>query len=333
MDEKSMDYNTVQQFKEILRKNKARKCYLADNSCSTKIADCHSIQNNKILKRISENGMVVCFTPDLEAEDIVDIFQNRGRKIASIFNGFCGKHDEEIFRDIDQNDYQIGNARQDFLFALRALTKELWNKETVVEIFKSLKSKNLIPDQLDNFFQQQKREFEEGIKGLKEYLDRFLAWNKTRNYENIKSFCFTFPDEYLFAVSSFFTPYYDFNGNIINDFSKQEEPKAISLTIFPQEGRTYVLFSYLSANTAIFKDFENYILELNNQNQKKVLNNLTVAYTDNFVISPKIWDSFSDKGKKDFASVFFNTAGSFPNDKNFLLANPSLDLFQTPRTA
>lgn len=68
-----------------------------DSQGKIKISGAHSIQNNGILSRIAENGHVMGYSLDKVGFD----GKEYGKNIASIFFGFCNKHDS-IFYPIDR---------------------------------------------------------------------------------------------------------------------------------------------------------------------------------------------------------------------------------------
>lgn len=59
--------NFLQSYKKIMKQSHIKQCLYPDHTkCSEKIIGAHSIQNNKILKKIAENGQVYmpCPKPD-----------------------------------------------------------------------------------------------------------------------------------------------------------------------------------------------------------------------------------------------------------------------------
>jgi hypothetical protein len=106
-----------------------KECF--KNSGCDNIIKAHSIQENKILKKIAVDGHVVMVANDritmvdgqIDTDNLVKI-ELIGKGKATRFQGFCQEHDREIFKPIELNDYIAGNKEQNFLFAYRTLAKE-----------------------------------------------------------------------------------------------------------------------------------------------------------------------------------------------------------------
>ena len=119
MDDK---YYVQKKVRELMNKSRPSKClHPKREECSEKIIKAHSIQNNRILNFISENGKVISMR---------DKFSPIGRGVATTFSGFCSKHDNQLFVDIEDIPYLTGNMKQNFLFSYRALCYEMIAKET-----------------------------------------------------------------------------------------------------------------------------------------------------------------------------------------------------------
>lgn len=75
--------------------------YPEKQACSEKIIKAHSIQNNKILNKISTKGEV--FMPCPKADNPFKVMTKYGRKEATVFTGFCKYHDKVVFQAIEDN--------------------------------------------------------------------------------------------------------------------------------------------------------------------------------------------------------------------------------------
>lgn len=311
--------------KKSFEESRVKKCYfLDDGKCSEKIIKAHSIQNNRILKKISENGCVI--SPGLDHKNFNIEKQgismlNKGRKITSVFNGFCSYHDETIFHCIENENYDYGNKKQEFLFAFRAFIYELYKKENNVAWLNNLFNDNITTDYFllkeENSIDYAKRcylkIFKEGIYGKK--------------YDGINSFSFVLDKEYMLAVNSAFTPDFDLNGYRINNFSLDvRETKILFLNIFPQENETCIIFSWFKEDEKSFKSFRK-ISNYKKEEKIKILNNIIITYIENFALNPKLWNNFSSQEQENFTTDFMNTIENI-EDKDILFRKPSVNLFR-----
>lgn len=122
--------NLFQTYKAARKSSRIKQCLYPDHSeCSEKIIGAHSIQNNKILKKISDNGEI--YMPCPKADNPFAIPTKYGRKEASVFTGFCGYHDKVVFQAIEDNDFS-GTAEQIFCMYIEPLllniirSRKLW---------------------------------------------------------------------------------------------------------------------------------------------------------------------------------------------------------------
>jgi len=121
-----------------LKSSFIKNCIYHDQSkCSEKIIKAHSIQNNKILSSLSVNGEVVVLQLNAELESLNFKGQEIGKKIATIFSGFCSYHDKTVFQPIEDIDY-INNEEQNFLFAYRTFAYEYHKKLEQINAFRIL---------------------------------------------------------------------------------------------------------------------------------------------------------------------------------------------------
>ena len=94
--------NFLANYKTVRNEARIKQCLYPDSkSCSERIIGAHSIQNNKILKRISSNGIV--YMPCPKAYNPFAVMTKWGRNEASVFTGFCGHHDKIVFQPIEDN--------------------------------------------------------------------------------------------------------------------------------------------------------------------------------------------------------------------------------------
>lgn len=292
MPRKDIEYRKY--ISKIMKKAITSECIYFDSlSCSKKMARSHSIQNNRILNRISIDGDVVIIEPkSLMCESKLTI---TGRKIATTFVGFCQKHDKEIFQSIEDKDYINGDKEQEFLFAYRVFAKELLDKKKAIKLLNNGLNKTSNPDSV-SYLCDVIYENCLGLADLNYYKSKFDNALKYRNYDIIETKTIELSKEYPLAVCSGFAIEYDFDGNRINDLSNKDESlKFLFLTVFPTEGKTHILFSFLKECSDIFDFLDRQLLQLTEKQQIDRMNILITSYCGNLILSKKNWSRMSDK--------------------------------------
>ncbi len=325
------DLESGKTVKDLFKESKAKKCYFShDRKCSAKVIKAHSIQNNRILREISEKGYVVMYGFDFREFNPLGPgiqMMEKGRKIATTFTGFCSHHDQTIFTEIDNKNYAIGNKKQDFLFAFRGLCFELYKKETVKSVFEAAEEKKFIKDKdfVDAFLMGTNK----AIKDLKYYFELFKKGIKSNDYDILETAIITLKGEYLLAVNSLFGLEYDLEGNMVNDLSDlNKRLRVVFLNIFPQNGNTFIILSWLKEDVNNFSDFKKQILSLKKENKKiNLLNNIIFNYTENLTLGPKLWNKFDTKEKQLFNETLGHAIGAII-DKNSLSKKSLFNLFR-----
>ncbi|WP_145591338.1 hypothetical protein [Yersinia rochesterensis] len=120
---------------------------------------------------------------------------------------------------------------------------------------------------------------------------------------------------FLVACCASFIPYFDHDGNRI--ISKQEEQrmarssaasndemKNVMLNVFPESGKTHVIFTFSKGNQSFKASIER-LLKLEDEALKIGLSNIVLNYVENSAYGPKyINDNFSPEQAKHIAEVF-----------------------------
>lgn len=308
-------------WKEIREKTKVSKCLFSQfGGCSEKIIRAHSIQNNKILSKIATNGEVKVFWVEAHSSLIGDL-DTIGRKVATTFSGFCGAHDTKLFSEIENKDYLMNNKKQEFLFAYRALCRELIVKEEQKNIFEYIQKNFYLPN-IEKFL----KGIEIGLSDLQEVKDLLDQSLLKEEFGAIKSIVICLDEECNFSVASAFNLEYDLENNLVNDLSNiAEKGKPLFLTIFPQNDKTYILLSYLKKDADIYKLFRNQVLNLSDKEITEKISWLITLYCENFVYSPEKWKILSDEDKKIFMEIFKESA--FRSHSNYMSSKPPLNFF------
>lgn len=126
---KDMVFHNSNEVIAYVRKNKLKLsfCLHADEHCSGEIIKSNSIQNNKILSKLSVNSHVYSAGFNVNNFGGADL-KRCGKKEATISTCFCLHHDTELFKNIELVDYKY-TSEQNFLYAYRAFSKTYYDKK------------------------------------------------------------------------------------------------------------------------------------------------------------------------------------------------------------
>ncbi len=283
-------------------------CYFI--GCDQPTIRAHSISNKRLLLKLSNDGQVMHF--DKNSSDWGSLTKT-GRNAATTFQGMCGDHDK-IFHPIDNEDYSLGNIEQEYLFAMRAAAKEFSTRSGMVHATQERLETNQDQEfpmddvglkMMDLF----KPGFDLGLEDQKVTRGIFIDTFKNGKYNVIETSVITVDEELPMAVSSTFNMELAYDGTLINDLSPDNysvRMKPCFLTVFPQDGKTYCLVSYLRRDRKAY----NFLGDLNNheESEKKVIiSNLITTYTENFTAEPSYWKSLSKKTAERYREIYGNS--------------------------
>jgi DNA-binding HxlR family transcriptional regulator len=303
----------------LKRKSKYKNCFY--NDCEETPISSHSIQNNKILSELAEDGYVLKIDIEHTYQKSKFILTEKGRNVASTFKGFCGRHDKEIFASIEDYNYNIGNKKQEFLFAYRALAKEYHIKKTVYNMADHLiRLSNEEYREVCNYCDIEEwdknrldNHFKDALIGTGDNLDKLKDYKKMMNinldkerYYKIESDVIKLPIKYSIAASSMFFMEYDNRGNLINNFNRFTNMKPIFFTIFPQGNFTYIIFSYFKTDKNYYDFINPQIISQETNFQKIIVSNILAIYVENFFVSPLLWEYLEEEVKERFLYIFSN---------------------------
>ena len=287
-NEEKKDIEQKKVLKNIIFEGKIKKCLF----CGTEnnIADCHTIQENNYLNRVSDNGLVYTFNHDDKDKKIEFKITAKGKSKFGIFNGFCKEHDKEIFLPIENGKRFIQTKEQLFLFAFRSFC------------YRYHKEKELILS--DEKFEDKDNKYtplpESNIGKIlnilsKNNLNYFIQCLKNKNFDTLETFLIEIPFEAKIVVSNSFIPP-EINVNIkcsscLDPFSKLINFRFfldkdsflpyIYFNVFPEEQKTFLLFSYFKENKDSLNKFINEIKI--NQNNYFWLSNFILNYYGNLI--------------------------------------------------
>lgn len=121
-----------------------KKCFaynLGLGDCDGGIIKSHIVSRGANLSRIAANGHVLQY-----GANVADLIKSGGKlvvkkigvKDASIFNGFCSKHDRELFSCIE-NEAFVGRADQCLAVAFRTMSREVYGKDASAHMRETLR--------------------------------------------------------------------------------------------------------------------------------------------------------------------------------------------------
>jgi len=222
------------------------QCFFS--SCSESAVKSHS-QSKRSLNNISVGGKVIgisrpYFSPP---QYVDDWFKEISIGQASLFKGFCGKHDNEFFKSVD--DFELTSLDKETLakLAFRTFAMEIRRKQQASCVLSTIIRES------EGMFHipEDPRLLCEGIKIFLEkdypyYLNRFETIFDSDNYDDVESAVFLLPRNIGISCSTVINPIDEEIGDI--------QP-LMSFTVLPNSDATTVLFTYFLSDKQAVMNF------------------------------------------------------------------------------
>lgn len=267
-------------------------------SCGNSPIKSHNIQKNKILNNLSDRGHVYVLSDKKTTSDNFDLsFNLVGVGKATIFRCLCSPHDTELFSPIETQRYS-GLKKQEVLYALKSLLYEYWKIHSYSSFFKSKRIQVYAKEtEIDFMFRKNSNELEY----CKKELDIFTNILKVSDYSKINSFKQILDFPVQFSISQSCCIHTDFNGKEIS--SKSNYYPFVHISIFPEENKTIMLFSWLKKDNKYYKCFFEKFRKMSLDEKLDRLNILLPMYCENIILSPRLFESWTEESRIEFNKI------------------------------
>ena len=188
--------------------------------------------------------------------------------------------------------------KQNFLYAYRAFSKYYYDRIVTLSNYRDMfrVSPNFM---LANGGYNRIKGLEKSIEENESIKNSFNVALDQGQFDRIVTITVTLDYEISFATAYMSPLSYDLAGNIVSDvWSLSARMKNIYVSIFPENGKTYILISWLKEdNDYKFDKFQEQFEEVkrNEEVLLNVLNNMVACQSDNFVFSKKLLDSWGEE--------------------------------------
>ncbi len=317
------DLSSYLNVRKTLRQ-KGRCLHLAAGVRCTKIIKAHSIQRRGALSLIADKNEVYApsmnFTDTKRSRGLVK-FTRQPISQVSTFRGFCGRHDKELFRPIDDFGF-VPTAEQILLYAYRSICRELFVKQNAVTLLKGYarESRNKANRSL---FSDMLKGSEIGLKNLNRHKKLYDRCLKTQSFTDIEYATFYSRQNPSVTFSGLLCPDSDFLGNQLEDLT--DEKANLSLITFcfvPMQDGWIFLFAWhresSTSNTALFRSLATVVHE--GKDLGDCLFRYVIWNCENLAISPTWWESLTERQKEDIERAASYWADRFsPHHHDYLV--------------
>jgi hypothetical protein len=269
------------------------------NECSSKIAKAHTVQKKGGLVAISEDDHVLTVKPLMK-----EMITSRGapdpRRIglnkASVFPGFCTKHDSEIFKPIEAKTVKV-DSETAFLLAYRAAAYERFSKEAEGRINsimrdtadrgRSFPVQAAIQSHLYNVsigIELGKRD----VNRAKQSYDQLL---RAKSRENFRYLAVRFDRVLPIVACCAFYPEFDMSGKRLQQLGQDRvELDHITLTVTSFDETTFAFFGWIGPREGPARSLVDSFVQIEDSRKADALSRLLFIQSDNIFLNQKWWE-------------------------------------------
>lgn len=296
--------------------NKSWNCIIKD--CNNDAINSHLIPRNGILKTLVENGHIY----QVKRKDIFQLgqktspfeFKKIGNKLSMSHSIFCSYHDNNLFRDIDQDVIDLENKKSWLLFSYRAICAELRKKEMGKELMFRIMRCHSLPLITIDKAKWMHEGFSMGCNDLRKYME-LTEDDLQHNSNNFKFSHFKFPLLEICASSLFS---FQESSHNVEDIRNLEIMNGGVVHILPQNGFTHVIFGYdeKHSNTDMI-DFINSWGNINNKEFERKMTELLCARIEDWCMSPRLYNKIPNDKITTLIKTLTNNV--FADDKSIFV--------------
>jgi hypothetical protein len=263
------------------------------HECSGQIIRAHSLSKRQSLGAVTENGHVFSAIPNTERLFHRD--DARGQLIginkASTFTGFCGKHDQEIFRELDTKEFDGNASNKTFLVAYGTLCRELFAKRGHSKTFEVIKELDRGRSESDQIFIQKASSLgaagaQAALAELQELKGRFDNALLAARYNEFCFRNFRFDVRPDIVSAGGFNPTHNLGGRLIQDLIRLDQPSEnLLFSILPATSGFWVSFLWSTEH----KLMGTFVEDFARMATVGTAYGVALAYVENSFMKPSVW--------------------------------------------
>ena len=278
----------------------------AGEGCGGKIVHAHTVPRSS-LSHIADRGHVLSFDANvgaLKRHGTAIWPKLRGIGKASVFTGFCAKHDNDLFVPLEEEPF-VGTHKQCFLLGYRAVAREMFLKTNIrghferrlPEIARQRGVRGGVVKGLELWTMGMRMgEAELGLE-KDEYDNILVAGDYGRMNAYVIELCSVPP----VMCSGGFVPENTFEGKPLETFGQPPAGRRAEMTMSSfadVEGRGFVVFAWLDDVNGHAAQFVDSLDEIGDAEVSGPLLRFMFEYCENVHIEPAWWEGLSVATRK-----------------------------------
>lgn len=268
--------------------------------CSGGVIAAHTVSCGPNLSKIADDGHVLHYSasiPDMNRNGRKLSIKKIGIRNASVFYGFCAKHDRELFSCIENETFE-GRADQCLAIGYRTLSRELYAKDALSHMRETLRgadkgydlSEQVVLQSILNEIHYGNELARRELQVTHDVLTEALVRSSP---ERVKSMIFEFSGGLPFMFSGAWTPFTDLYGKPLQMEHTDRVLDQVLLSSFSGVTGGMICFSWLNKEDAPGEAIAEQIDQLPLDQQASSCLQLVVKHVENVFFNPAWFDGLS----------------------------------------
>lgn len=303
-----------------------KKCCARDvglGFCDGKVIKAHTVSRGPNLAKIAKEGHVLHYVAS-----IPDMFKNGGRlslketgiSDASVFYGFCSKHDRKLFSCIE-NEAFTGRPDQCLATAYRTMSRELYGKDAGAHLRETLRDADKGREPIDQFMHQKRLDIietgnEAARRELKATHDALTTALVDDNLGTLSSVVFEFAGPLPFMFAGAWSPFTDLNGEELQKGYADELLEQIFVSSFAGDSSAMICVSWRNIEDAPGHVIAEQLMALPDNQRASACLQFVMKHVENVFFNPDWFQALSYKQKEQLnrlAADGIDLMGSIPS--------------------
>lgn len=286
--------------------------------------EAHSIQQNGQLSAIADDGHVYAISKDIGSLKKMNgqlTLKRRGIGSVSTFRGFCGKHDNELFKPIDHSP-MLPSGEQALLYAYRSICRELFVKENALGLLDSQLAQPFVAGADHELFEMMRAGTSFGLSNLRRHKKEFDSSLRAGRYDDVEYVLFTSKEKPFMEFSGLFYPDFDFLARPLQDLADQNNQlDLLTICSAPMVGGWGLLFAWHKTSSKTCAEFMHSLATVIHErgNGADVMFGMVLSNCENLAVSPAWWDGLpSEQQDAVMARLSYGTNIFAPINPDYL---------------
>lgn len=271
----------------------------APNGCSPTSGAAHTVQRALIVRHLAEKQHVIRFEYDTNPRlsGMLVKPEKVGVNKATTFYGFCQRHDNDLFRPLETEEFTFGEE-QIALLGFRAFSKDVYGKEAeldfnemVIDHLRKQADKRVSMVELRNLYLKNAR------RSLREAWSKFGQMVTSCSTQSLRYWSVLFDSVPIYFACSTHLPEWDFDGNAIQSALSLNRSQGLAFSSLAAGGQSAAVFCWHESDDTACLPFIRSLARVEHSRLANRIISMAFEIGENVIFRETWWRKLSRRDK------------------------------------